>query len=226
MHGDQIMSSTAKIGRPTNPDKEAAILEAARSAFLELPFERVSMDAIAARAGVSKVTVYSKHKSKEALFIAAMDEGCGIIYNNAKLHAETGGALEGALTQLGTEFMLMIVSPDCSAMHGVMLQVAKQHPELPRQFYETIVTGSIQTLSETLAIANQRGEINCPNPKRAAIQFVAMVQGDYLYQLELGVASAINQEELVDYVRDCVGVFMRAFGAGESRALQTPRSTD
>jgi TetR/AcrR family transcriptional regulator, mexJK operon transcriptional repressor len=211
LHGDQIMSTNTKMGRPANPDKEVAILEAARGAFLELPFERVSMDAIAARAEVSKVTVYAKYKSKEALFLAAMNEGCDMIYGQAKLDAQTGGSLEQILSQLGTNFMLMIVSPDCAAMHGVMMQVANQKPELPRQFYETIVSASIRTLAETLVIAHQRGDINCADTHRAAIQFIAMVQGNYLYQLQLGVATSIDPDELASYVRDCVTLFMRGY---------------
>lgn len=208
---EQIKVAAVRMGRPINPVKETAILEAARSAFLELPFERVSMDAIAARAGVSKVTIYSKYKSKEGLFVAAMNESCEAIYNKAKAETETGGPIEHVLTQLGTGFMLMILAPEVAALHGVMMQVAQDKPELPRQYFETVVTTSLETLAQTLAIATNRGELNCHDPKRAAIQFIAMVQGVYRYELELGVKRTLDETEVRAYVSDCVGLFVRGY---------------
>jgi TetR/AcrR family transcriptional regulator, mexJK operon transcriptional repressor len=209
---DQIKPVAARMGRPNDPVKETAILQAARSAFLELPYERVSMDSVATRAGVSKVTIYAKYKSKEALFLAAMNETCAEIYNLAKTQTETGGPIEEVLTQLGTGFMLMILDPQVAALHGVMMQVAQHNPQLPRQYYETVVTSSIDTLAETLEIAAGRGAINCPDPKRAAIQFIAMVQGVFRYELELGVAPTLNESEVRAYVMDCVGLFVRGYG--------------
>ena len=44
-------------GRPKDLGKRAAILGAAKEMFLDLGFNGVSMDGIAARAGVSKLTV-------------------------------------------------------------------------------------------------------------------------------------------------------------------------
>jgi TetR/AcrR family transcriptional regulator, mexJK operon transcriptional repressor len=205
------MTPAAKMGRPTDPAKEAAILEAARAAFLELPFERVSMDAVASRAGVSKVTIYAKYKSKEALFVAAMNESCAAIYNQAKIAIQSGGAIDVALTQLGTNFMMMILSPDVSAMHGVMMQVAEHKPELPRQFYQTVVTTSLETLAEALTFAVERGELVINDPRRAAIQFIALVQGVYRYELELGVTPTLDPQAVESYVRDCVALFTRGY---------------
>jgi TetR/AcrR family transcriptional regulator, mexJK operon transcriptional repressor len=202
-----------RVGRPSDPVKETAILEAARTAFLELPFERVSMDAVAKRAGVSKVTIYSKYKSKEALFVAAMNESCAAIYNQAKTETETGGPIDQVLFQLGCAFMLMILAPDVAALHGVMMQVAQDKPDLTRHYYESVVTASLETLAETLTIATRRREIACPDPKRAATQFIAMVQGVFRYELELGVDSTLDEDEVRSYVADCVGLFIRGYRA-------------
>jgi TetR/AcrR family transcriptional regulator, mexJK operon transcriptional repressor len=211
--GDQIIPIAGRMGRPTDPHKEAAILEAARKSFLELSFDRVSMDAVAARAGVSKVTIYAKYKSKEALFVAAMNEGCASIYNQAKSDARSGGSIAEILTRLGISFMSMILAPEVSAMHGVMMQVAQNKPELPQQFYHSVVAVSLETLAETLTIAIERGELACPDPRRAAIQLIAMIQGVYRYQLELGIAVSLNEAELQAYVSDCVAVFLRGYAA-------------
>lgn len=54
--------------------KRAAILEAAIDEFRSAGYEATSMDRIAARAGVSKRTVYNHFPSKEVLFVEIMHQ--------------------------------------------------------------------------------------------------------------------------------------------------------
>ena len=63
-------------GRPKDLEKRAAILAAAKRLFPMSGFEGTSMDAIAAEAGVSKLTVYSHFTDKETLFVAAIRARC------------------------------------------------------------------------------------------------------------------------------------------------------
>src|SRR3546814_8328288 len=66
----------ASPGRPKDLAKGAAILDAAKRMFTEHGFDRTSMDQIASEAGVSKLTVYSHFRDKEALFAAAVQSPC------------------------------------------------------------------------------------------------------------------------------------------------------
>jgi TetR/AcrR family transcriptional regulator, mexJK operon transcriptional repressor len=198
------------MGRRSDPAKDIAILEAARAAFLEHPYDRVSMDAIASRAGVSKATVYAKYQSKEGLFIATMSEQCGAIYEQARSDTRSGGPLDGALRDLGERFMAMILSPDVAAMHGVMIQAAQARPELTHLYYQAVVETSINTLAETLDIGASRGDIVCEDTRRASVQFIAMIQGVYRYEHELGVATSGAPVGMSAYVADCVKLFLRA----------------
>src|SRR4051812_20004050 len=61
-------------GRPRDPERCLRIMEAARIHFNAHGFERASVDAIAAEAGVSKMTIYSHFASKEGLFEAVIRE--------------------------------------------------------------------------------------------------------------------------------------------------------
>jgi len=54
--------------------KRAAVIEAAIDEFRASGFDATSMDRIAARAGVSKRTVYNHFPSKEALFAAILQQ--------------------------------------------------------------------------------------------------------------------------------------------------------
>lgn len=65
-------------GRPKDLAKREAILEAAKALFLSLGYANTSMDAVAAAAGVSKLTVYSHFTDKQTLFCSAVMATCQI----------------------------------------------------------------------------------------------------------------------------------------------------
>ncbi|MFC0674532.1 TetR/AcrR family transcriptional regulator [Brachybacterium hainanense] len=60
-------------GRPRSAARDAAILDAAIELLIELGPDAASVEAIARRAGVAKLTVYRRWKSKEELLITAID---------------------------------------------------------------------------------------------------------------------------------------------------------
>jgi len=69
------VSETADVrrpGRPRSPEAHAAILRAALELAVEGGLRGLSMEAIAARAGVGKATIYRRWKTKEALFAEAI----------------------------------------------------------------------------------------------------------------------------------------------------------
>lgn len=70
-------SASGRRGRPTADRAQAidaCIRASALAVFLEAGFEAASMDAIAARAPVSKGTLYARYESKQQLFRAVMEE--------------------------------------------------------------------------------------------------------------------------------------------------------
>lgn len=61
-------------GRPRKPEIDAAILEATLALFGEVGYEGMSIEAVAARAGVGKATIYRRWSSKDDLIIVAIQE--------------------------------------------------------------------------------------------------------------------------------------------------------
>ena len=59
-------------GRPRSPEVHDAILDAAIALIREVGYDAVSMDGIAARAGVGKAALYRRWPSKEALVVEAL----------------------------------------------------------------------------------------------------------------------------------------------------------
>jgi AcrR family transcriptional regulator len=61
-------------GRPRKPETDTAILDAALAMFGEVGSEGMTVEAVAARAGVGKATIYRRWPSKDDLVIAAIQE--------------------------------------------------------------------------------------------------------------------------------------------------------
>lgn len=199
-------------GRPKSALKREAIVDAARRLFTGEPFERVSLDAIAAEAGVSKVTIYSHFPNKEALFIEAISASCAAVFERVNLEAgaTADSGLDEVLTQLGCDFLEMIFDPEVDRLHAVILGDGPRFPELPKMFYETVVVRSTGILADFLAAQAKAGRIACADPFVAATQFLAIVQGDFRYQVELGLPR-VRRDEMERYVRACVAVLLKAW---------------
>jgi AcrR family transcriptional regulator len=62
-----------RAGRPRSPALDAAILDAALHLLSTEGYARMSMDGVAARAGVSKATIYLRYEGKADLATAALE---------------------------------------------------------------------------------------------------------------------------------------------------------
>lgn len=60
-------SQNVAVGRPRDPEKDIAVLEAARELLIELGYQGTTVVAIARRAGVGAPTIYRRWATKEAL---------------------------------------------------------------------------------------------------------------------------------------------------------------
>ena len=59
-------------GRPRSATAHAALLRATRELLIEVGYDRLTMDAVAARAGASKNTIYRRWANKAELVVAAI----------------------------------------------------------------------------------------------------------------------------------------------------------
>jgi AcrR family transcriptional regulator len=70
--------------------RNAEILRAAESVFLEKGLQAATMDEIAARAELGKATLYLYYRSKEDLYLAVMMKGSAILYDMFVAATSTG----------------------------------------------------------------------------------------------------------------------------------------
>src|SRR3990167_308172 len=116
------MLPTSGPGRPKDLAKRQAILEAAKTLFLSNGYDGSSMDAIAAEAGVSKLTVYSHFTDKEKLFAAAVKSKCEEQLPELLFELNDEVPVAQLLLNIGRGFNELINSRESVELHRVMVR--------------------------------------------------------------------------------------------------------
>ncbi|WP_431100848.1 TetR/AcrR family transcriptional regulator [Roseateles noduli] len=211
MSTDPVPAPKPQRGRPRDPERCRRILEAARNHFNEHGLERASVDAIAADAGVSKMTVYSNFGSKEGLFQAVVRN------RTAAVVAETPGAEgldpdqpEEALMAVGARFLALARGDALGAMRAVY-GVAGVQPETCRAFYKEGPERVNSELAAYLRRAHSAGTLNVGNPLQAADLFLSMFLGSGHIRGLLKIEMPDPRENRA-LLREAVRVFMAAYG--------------
>lgn len=200
-------------GRPKDLAKRKAILEAAKTLFLSNGYDGSSMDAIAAEAGVSKLTVYSHFTDKEKLFAEAVKSKCEEQLPELLFELDDQVPIAQTLLNIGRGFNLLINSRESVELHRVMVSLAAQDSTLSRMFYEAGPQRVLHGMEELLRSADQSGKLRVPDPLSAADQFFCLIKGGANFRLLIGCGEALQGSDAEAHVRDAVDVFLRAFRA-------------
>lgn len=107
-------------GRPRSTKSHQAMLKATLELLGEVGFENMSIEAISARAGVGKTTIYRRYNSKEELVADAIESirqdvvipDTGNLYND--LNELIENAAQITLSPLGRQTVAMIISSAAS----------------------------------------------------------------------------------------------------------------
>ncbi len=197
-------------GRPKDLEKRAAILDAAKRLFPLSGFEGTSMDAIAAEAGVSKLTVYSHFTDKETLFVAAIRARCQDQVPDALFDVDTGGPVRGQLEAIARAFLRLVTSPDAIALHRLLTASGSTSPKLAQLFWEAGPLRMRQSFEQFLAKEVEAGQLDIPDITRAASQFFALLKGELHARLLCGCTQSISAQDVDDHVQATVDLFVRA----------------
>ncbi|WAB97035.1 MULTISPECIES: TetR/AcrR family transcriptional regulator [Pseudomonas] len=198
-------------GRPKDLAKREAILEAAKTLFLSLGYANTSMDAVAAAAGVSKLTVYSHFTDKQTLFCSAVMATCQIQLPDLLFEYPEGVALEEVLLTIARGFQALISSDEAVKLSRLIMAQGSQDPGFGEYFYEAGPKRVLAGMEGLLREVAERGLLRIDNPLRAAEHFFCLVKGAPDYRLLLGCAGPLEGAEAEAHVREVVGVFIRAF---------------
>jgi AcrR family transcriptional regulator len=195
--------------------KRTAILDAATSAFLENGYVGTSIDEIAARARVSKPTVYKHFADKEQLFteivLRTIDE-VGKPFFDWTAALEDTDDLESALARLARELVGIVREPRLLELRRLVIGETARFPELSRVYFERGPGRAIHKLAETFDQLAERGLLRLTDSRLAAQQFNWLVLSIPLNQAMFTVDLDFDPAELDRYAEGAVTVFLAAYG--------------
>ena len=195
-----------------DPVKRRQILMGARAVFMAEGYERAAVDAIAARAGVSKATVYSHFADKQALFVAcAAAESAAMRGRLADVLATATGEPAHDLAQVGEALLRGLMRPGTLALRRVLVAESGRFPELGRTFHDDASSSVKGRIAPYLRRCADEGLLAVEDEHLAAAQFVALVASTVLWQLDLGALSRVTDALVRRAVDDGVRTFLRAY---------------
>ncbi|MBS0589803.1 MAG: TetR/AcrR family transcriptional regulator [Proteobacteria bacterium] len=198
-------------GRPKDMEKRAAILDAAKTLFVKQGFEGTSMDAIANRAGVSKLTVYSHYRDKETLFAEAVRSKCESLIPDELFHADLKGPLRKQLLAIARAFFSLITSEDAIAIHRTIVANGASAPKLSSLFWEAGPVRVQAGLERFLCTEVDAGKLDIVDLHRAASQFFCLLKGECHARMECGLEPAPSAREIDEHLDATVDFFLRAY---------------
>jgi len=152
------------------------ILEAALTVFAEKGFAAARMDDIAARAGVTKGTIYLYFNGKEALFKALLQETAeaklGEFLALASAHQ---GPIAPFLAQLLRSIGAFLVTTDRVVLPKIVITEAGNFPELARFHHDIVIARVLAFIASLIAKGQAQGEFRAVAPEHAARLFVAPI---------------------------------------------------
>ena len=147
------MVTDPRPGRPRDPALDEAILAAAAKLFVEQGYAGISIEGVAAAAGVGKATIYRRYDDKAQLVVAAVRDRAHIDDDLA----DTGDLRADLRAMFGALFD-RLRGPE----GGLLITFAAErvrHPDLAAEFDRAVVGRKRDHVRRLLTAAVDRGEL-------------------------------------------------------------------
>ena len=202
------------VGRPADPGLATRLLDTGWQMFLARGVDAVSVEAVAAHAGVSKATFYKHFPHKQALFEAAVLREMERIEAAQRPKDESGLTqnLEVQLRQFGVGLVEFLVSAPAVDFYKALAGELSRHKALARSFYNLGPGRTLSNLATLIGDAVSRGELVASHPMLAAEHLIGLWQGLSNFQLSLGIDQRRIRSSIPARVDAGLRVFMAAYG--------------
>ncbi len=204
----QVTAAASQRGRPRSEKAQKAILEAAAELLLERGLNAVSMDAVAARAGVSKATIYRWWPTKETLALDALYTE----WANVPPAPDTG-SLKGDLLALLRPWVRLATKRPYGRAIAALITEAQANPAFQREYLARFVEPRRDQARAIFRRAIERGEIPAGTKTEVALD---LLYGPVYHRLLHGHAPLNDR-----FIRDVIDLAL----AGIAPAVTDPGSS-
>jgi TetR/AcrR family transcriptional regulator, mexJK operon transcriptional repressor len=198
-------SGKRRPGRPTLSNEQ--LLDTALDLFLENGFERTSIEAITAAAGMAKRTVYARYGDKTTLFKAALTRAIEEwIVPIGRLQAAECDDLEETLLKVGQILVANVLTPGGQRLLRLTNAVSGRMPEIGAFNVQKGTEPTLAYLADLFRRRLGRGGIEMSDAGDAAEAFLDLVVGGPANAAARGVV--LDADAVDRHTRYCVGLFL------------------
>jgi len=206
-------NSQTRRGRPVNEALGQTIIDAASELFVELGFQATTLDKIAQRAKISKLSIYRHFDNKEALFSAAIVAGCHQLFAPQALLEGVDGSVEDQLMAVGSLLLRTLLRSDVSSVEAMVMADKTNQKSLSKLHYEAGPAHVIAQIEALLRQLHAKQLLNVPDPLQSARLFAALFKGSDLRMIaRFDETRAEDDNEIEAYCRSAVAMFIAAHG--------------
>ncbi|MEU6348460.1 TetR/AcrR family transcriptional regulator [Streptomyces sp. NPDC047072] len=190
------MTEVRRRGRPRDEGRDEAILDAAREALLRDGYAGLSMEKVAAAAGVGKPTLYRRWPSKAALVGDAVAHAALALAPDLRLSHSDTADVAGQVTDWCRAYAAAAGDPHHAAMILALTAAAAESPHAAESLYRRHTRAQHQAVVDCLREGVHSGEFRADADLEAVAD--ALI-GSVLYQLltHTATTSATRVENLL-----------------------------
>ncbi|GAA0726235.1 TetR/AcrR family transcriptional regulator [Sphingomonas japonica] len=186
-------------------------MAAARDSFFERGVSASTIEDIAQRAGVSKVTVYNRFGDKDTLFEQVVRAETGRMADVLEAGFDGSASFEARVNAYGESLLGFMFAKDHVAFDRVVMADLAQNPALCERFFAAGPGHCRGRLAEVIAQAQKAGLVEVDDPERAAEDLTSLWKGFADVELKFGVVSNVCEETIRAKVARGTKVFLRAY---------------
>jgi TetR/AcrR family transcriptional regulator, mexJK operon transcriptional repressor len=201
-------------GRPRDPAKREALLDAARTLFLAQGFEAVTMDQILAQARVARATLYAYFPDKPALLEAMVARESERMLSEVWVRDSLSVDPETALVEFGEKLLRFLSDPAMIGLERLIASAARNVPDLADRLFAAGPGRARGILHRILRVAADQGLVSVAEPDVAIADLVGLWQGFFRVELNFGQRLQPSGDELRQRARHGVHQFMRLYAPG------------
>ncbi|KQP26493.1 hypothetical protein ASF27_21165 [Methylobacterium sp. Leaf102] len=184
----------------------ARLVAVARAEFLGSGFAGATVASIAAKAGISKKTVYQYAASKEALMYEVVADACQTLFS-AIFTSASSDLVRSEVAHCLIEFCLLSTSEDGVTAHRLAIGEARQFPKMAQAYKDALEAYVIEPLAAWVRRQNDLGRLRADDPKLAADMLACMVVSPFVRDLSLGVRPKPTRDEIERTVSTALNLF-------------------
>ena len=212
------VAPSSSVGEGRTARKRRAILHAATEVFLRHGYLGAGMDDVAARAAVSKQTVYKQFKDKEHLFTEIiLGSTAQVVAGLEQAYASTleeATDVRQAFHDLARRFLDGLTQPEVLQLRRLVLAEADRFPAISGAWFEGAFHRSLVLLGESMTRLADRGMLReLPDPTLAAYHFAGLVMYKPMNQAMFAGTAALPADDELEHIADrAAEVFLAAYG--------------